>query len=196
MNSEFSIPIIQGTAVPAPESQQYGTKSPYRPSPSDDTFNNEERVNFQNNGQSPQQQPKKFQDAIWAVVFVLHLGVMAFVISMNMVANNDGGGDDSGGSYNGLIVLVSMMGLISIGISSATIILMMKYPTAMVKSGLVFSAVLSGAMAVMFLMSGDLFMILLGCFFFMVTICYVASVWKRIPYAAGKCCYYGKMGRE
>mmetsp|Transcript_1438 Transcript_1438/g.3154 ORF Transcript_1438/g.3154 Transcript_1438/m.3154 type:complete len:487 (+) Transcript_1438:163-1623(+) len=184
MNSEYSTPTIQGRAVPAPESQQYSNKSPYRAPHLDETFNNEEQINLHNNVQSPQQQPKEFQDAIWALVFVLHLGIMAFVISASIIANNDGGGDDSGGSYNGLIVLVSMMGLLSIGLSSATIILMMKYPTAMVKSGLVFSAVLSGAMAIMFLMSGDLYMILLGAFFFMVTMCYVASVWKRIPYAA------------
>jgi len=184
MSSDYSIPIVQGTAVPAPGNQQYNRTSYEPTATSGGVYHTQEGANFSNYGQPQQhqQQPNQFRDVIWAVAFVLHLGAMLFVISAN-IANGDGGGD-AAGSYTGIYTLVGIAVVASIGISSAAIVLMMRYPEAMVKAGLVFSAILVGAMSLMFVLSGSLFAALMGLFFFGITVCYLTRVWSRIPFAA------------
>ena len=200
MNSEYSIPIVQGTAVPASESQQYN-KSSYGPTTAtlpnnrDGVFNDEEAttINFNHYGQpqqqQQQQQPNQFKDVIWAVAFVLHLGAMLFVISMN-IANGDGGGGGgaAAGSYTGIYILVAIAVVVSGGLSSASIALMMKYPTEMVKAGLVSSGFLVGAMAITSLMSGSIFVTVISFLFFAATLYYIKVIWRRIPFAASE--YY------
>ena len=198
MNSEYSIPIVQGTAVPASESQQYN-KSSYGPTTAtlpnnrEGVFNDQEAtaINFTRYGQSQQQQqqPNQFKDVIWAVAFVLHLGAMLFVISTN-IANGDGGGDASSGSYTGVYILVAIAVVISGGLASASIALMMKYPEEMVKAGLVSSGFLVGAIAIMSLMSGSMFAAIISFFFFAITLCYIKTIWRRIPFAASEYYYF------
>jgi len=192
MSSNYSIPIIQGTAVPDHEYQQYD-KTSYEPTTASlpnhngGVFNNQEAttINFTNDGQPQhhQQQPNQFRDVIWAVAFVLHLGVILFMISTNIVNGGDGEGA-AAGSYKGIYVLVAIAVVVSISLSSASIALMMRYPTEMVKGGLVSSAVLVGAMALMFVLSGSMMAGLMGLFFFGFTLYYVKLVWRRIPFAA------------
>jgi len=196
MNSEYSIPIVQGTAVPASESQQYN-KSSYGPTTAtlpnnrDGVFNDEEAttINFNHYGQpqqqqQQQQQPNQFKDVIWAVAFVLHLGAMLFVISMNIANGDGGGGAAAAGSYTGIYILVAIAVVVSGGLSSASIALMMKYPTEMVKAGLVSSGFLVGAMAIMSLMSGSIFVTVISFLFFAATLYYIKVIWRRIPFAA------------
>jgi hypothetical protein len=194
MSSDYSIPIVQGTAVPAPGNQQYNRTSYEPTATSVGVYHTQEGANFSNYGQPQQhqQQPNQFRDVIWAVAFVLHLGAMLFVISAN-IANGDGGGDGAG-SYTGIYALVGIAVVASIGISSAAIVLMMRYPEAMVKAGLVFSAILVGAMSLMFVLSGSLAAALMGLFFFGITVCYLTRVWSRIPFAAGE--YYNALFAE
>ena len=189
MNSDYSVPIVQGTAVPAPDSRPYDgshAKSHYG-APTDNFQNEGTTINFDSHFQQ-QQQPTQFRDVFWAFAFVAHIGVMSVLISMNIAANGGGGdnGDGFSGSYGGIFFLVAATGLAALGLSSLTIVLMMKFPTAMVKAGLVFSSLLAGVMAVAMILSGEMFAILMGVFFFAVTACYVVAVWKRIPYAAGE----------
>ena len=186
MDSDYSIPIVQGTAVPV--DNQYG-KNSYSPAatmiPDEDHFGNDQTATIHAAGnvqpRQQQQQPNQFRDVVWAVAFVLHLGAMIFVISMN-IANGDGG--DGFSAYKGLFFLVGMTAIVSIGLSSATIGLMMRYPTEMVKIGLLFSTVLVGLMAVMGIMTGDVIASIMGIAFFAITVCYVKAVWARIPFAA------------
>lgn len=186
MDSDYSIPIVQGTAVPV--DNQY-SKNSYSPAatmiPDEDHFGNDQTATIHAAGnvqpRQQQQQPNQFRDVVWAVAFVLHLGAMIFVISMN-IANGDGG--DGFSAYKGLFFLVGMTAIVSIGLSSATIGLMMRYPTEMVKIGLLFSTVLVGLMAVMGIMTGDVIASIMGIAFFAITVCYVKAVWARIPFAA------------
>lgn len=201
MNSEYSIPIVQGTPVPASESQQYnrtsyGPTTANLPNNSEGVFNDQEAtaINFNHYGQPQQQhqqhqQPNQFKDVIWAVAFVLHLGAMLFVISMNIANGGDGdGGDAAVGSYTGFYILIAIAVVVSGGLSSASIALMMKYPTEMVKAGLVSSAFFVGAMALMSFFSGSIVVALFGFFFFAITLYYIKIVWRRIPFAASE--YY------
>ena len=63
---------------------------------------------------------------------------------------------------------------------------MMRYPTEMIKLGLVTSAVLMGVMALSFILSGSLFGGIIGLLFFGITIYYVKLVWSRVAFAAGE----------
>jgi hypothetical protein len=183
MNSDYSIPIIQGTPVAHPGGQQQYSKNSYEPT--SNSFQNDPEVNFSNAGQfqQHQQQPNQFQDAIWAVAFVLHLAGMIFLISTN-IAGGEGGGDVAAGSYTGLYALIAIAVAVSVGLSTAAIALMMRYPTEMVKAGLVFSVILMGVVALVLLLMGGLFGALIGIFIFAITAYYVKLVWSRIPFAA------------
>jgi len=183
MNSEYSIPIIQGTPVPGPGGQPYG-KNSYEPTTA--AYVDQETAHFGNDfaPQPQQQQPNQYRDVVWAIAFVIHLAGMFFLISMNL-ANADGG--DAGvaaGSFTGIYILIAIAAVVSVGFSTGSIALMMRYPTEMVKAGLIFSVVLTGIMAVVLILMGGLFGILIGIFFFVVTAYYVRVVWPRIPFAA------------
>lgn len=210
MNSNYTGPIIQGTAVPAPGSipsnnnnnNNYGNpKETYHASTAGETYYNDtggysasaSAVPFgeQYSHHHQQQQPNQFRDVFWAIAFLIHLGVMIVLISTNLAGQNgnDNGGDDNGGgagvdAYGGTIVFVALSVLVSMGLSTSTISLMMKFPAGMVKLGLIFSAFVSGVFALLLLSSGSGLGMILGIFFFAITVCYVCSVWNRIPYAA------------
>jgi hypothetical protein len=189
MNAHGSIPIVQGTAVP---DDQYNKHS-YNPAPNgehlinNNDYHQDNTIHFANNDHQQQQQaqqPKQFKDVIWAAAFVIHLGAMFVLISMNIAS---GDGDGAGGSsYGGLLFLVGFTALISVAISSLTISLMMKYPTEMIKAALIFSTILILLMAIAGFMSGSVFAGAIGLFFFAITCCYAKAVWHRIPFAACK----------
>jgi len=176
MNSEYTAPIVQGTLVP--EDDRYG-KTSY--SHSANQFSDE--GGYHQPVRQHEQQPNQFRDVIWAVAFVAHLVAMLAMISVNIAAGGDGGDDDAH-SYGGVTTLATVSAVTSIGLSSTTIGLMMRYPTEMLKAGLIFSVILVGMMAVMSIATGSIFAILVGVFFFAVTVYYVKIVWKRIPFAA------------
>ena len=183
MNSDYAIPIVQGTAVPS--SQPY-VKNSYEPTATATGYT-EETTTFGNDfspQQQQQQQPNQFQDVIWAIAFVIHLVGMIGLISVN-IANADGG-NNAAGSFTGVYTLIGIAVASSVGIATGSVALMMRYPTEMVKAGLFFSVFLTGAMALMLILAGGLFGALVGVFFFVITICYARSVWPRIPFAAGE----------
>jgi len=182
MNSDYSIPIVQGTAVPSPRNKR-DNKSSYNPN--DVEHQEATLVHFDDEGRSqPQhaQQPNQYRDIVWALAFVLHLGAMVFVISINIAQGENG--DVADGFSKGLYSLVVIAFIVSAFLSSAAIALMTRYPTEMVKAGLISSAVLIGTIAVMTLLSGSGFAALIAIFFFAITLCYIKSVWSRIPFAA------------
>lgn len=203
MNSDYTIPIVQGTAVPAPGSQFHSQsqnqgqyeydKAPYLNATT--TTTNSAYYGGETTAMPVgrhEQQPNEYRDVPWAVAFVVHLGVVAFLIIASLGDDSNDGNNDNNdnnaamefGSYGGPVVFVLLTVLISLGLSTSTIFLMMKYPVAMVKLGLVFSIALAALFALLTLVSGEMMTTLLGIFFFAITICYTCSVWHRIPYAA------------
>jgi len=183
MDSNYTTPIVvQGTPVASPENH-YSKLSYNNPVSEPGGFDNEPTtINFNNEGQAQQQQPEQFRDVVWAVAFVVHLVAMLVVISMNI----SNGEDAAAGSFSGIYVLVAIAAVVSIGFSSASIALMMRYPTEMIKLGLVTSAVLMGVMALSFILSGSLFAGIIGLLFFFITLYYVKLVWSRVAFAAGE----------
>lgn len=177
MNSDYSVPIVQGTAVSGPRSK-HDNQGSYQEAT---VVNFGDEVNVQ--PQQHVQQPNQFRDVFWALAFVLHLGVMLFVISTNIAVGGDGENGAAGAS-KGIISLALIAVIASISLSSVSFILMMRYPTEMVKAGLVSSVFLVGAITVMLFLSGSVFGAIIGLFMFGITIYYIKIVWSRIPFAA------------
>jgi hypothetical protein len=69
-------------------------------------------------------------------------------------------------------------------LGTATLQFMMKYPVQLVQSSLIITVALSGIIAVVGFVSGDMFAGGLGLVFFAIGVCYARAVWPRIPYAA------------
>jgi hypothetical protein len=175
----MNIPIVQGMAVPAggevPQATYMNPNTPYI------TTEDGNVTEFH-----AEEQPKQFRDVIWAVIFVIHLAAMFVIISLNISSINDDGeeGGGIGSTYNGVIWLVGVTAVTSIGIGSAALGLMMRYTTALVKISLVFSVIMSALVGILGLMSGQMLMGIMGLAMFAIGICYAMAVWPRIPFAA------------
>jgi len=173
------IPIVQATAVPV---HQYNNLTSYETTTGGLQNGVGQPQQFQHQLQQ-QQQPAQYRDVIWAVAFIAHLGVMIFVISAN-IANAGDGEDAAASGWSGLYTLVAISVIASIGLSSAAIVFMTRYPAEMVKMGLIFSAFVAFAIALGAIMSGNMFGALIGLAFFGFTLYYIKTVWSRIPFAA------------
>ena len=161
------IPIVQGVAVPSG-----GTATPY-------TSADEAVHDF--NGVKGDPQPKKFNDVAFAILFWVHLAVMAVILSLGTVQYQGGGG---GANISGLVFCVLACGAVAIGLSTLALSFMSKFASAMVKTALIFSVASSALIGVLGLMSGDILLTILGFAGFAVGCCYAYFVWGRIPFAA------------
>lgn len=159
----MNIPIVQGVAVPS------GTQdlTPY-------VTTDEGHVTAFRATENQQQQ-KQFQDVSWAFLFVAHLVAIVTIIMLN-ISSYEGGG---GSNYNGVIWMVGFLAVLSIGISCASLGFMMRYPTELVKSALIFSVGMSGAMAVLGFMTGQVWVGLFGLLSLAIGVCYAKAVWQR-----------------
>jgi hypothetical protein len=171
ITKKMDVPVVQGTAVPGEE--------PKYTSPNED-YSGDEFAPISAQGGRPDQQPSAYRDVIWAVAFYAHLVAMITIISLNM----QNGGFEEGGAYSGILKLVGILSLSTITLGSATLQFMMKFPTELVKASLIMTVALSGAIAVLGLLSGQVFAGVLGIIFFAIGVCYARAVWPRIPFAA------------
>jgi hypothetical protein len=164
-----SVPIVQGTAVPV------GADDVNNNSTSEYAHLNE------SSGDRPEVQPQEYRDVVWAVAFYVHLIAVIAVITYNLkAAENNAVAND----YSGVLYLLGITAASTIALGSATLQFMMKYPVKLVQSSLIITVALSGIIAIIGLVSGDMFAGILGLVFFAIGVCYARSVWPRIPYAA------------
>jgi hypothetical protein len=135
------------------------------------------------NGYKGEEQPKQFQDVAFSILFFLHLTVMIGLGAMYgpaMVSQN-AGNYSSGGE---LTFIVSLCGLVAMGVSSVSLALMMKFPRELVRCALIFTVVTSLAFAIFLVMLGQLLFACLGFLNFAISICYACMVWNRVAFAA------------
>lgn len=93
--------------------------------------------------------------------------------------------DDTGDfDYKGYIYAAAMAGIFSIVCSGLMMLVMMRIPTLLIKTSLIFVVVMSGLWAVMAFVYGQWFVGLFGILFFFIGICYARAVWSRIPFAS------------
>merc|ERR1719276_459528 len=133
------------------------------------------------NGQKGTPQPKQFNDVAFAVAFYIHLGIMAFflITSIGAVGNgNDGGGN------SGIVFACMVCSIFACGLSTLALGFMMRFATELVKIALFFSISISLTIGIIGVLTGQLFMGIMGLLSFALGICYAYCVWHRIPFAA------------
>jgi len=163
--SSMDIPIIQGTAVPAG-----GEGSTFERQKHDE-------------GVWVSPEPRSgFQDVPWAILFLVHLVVMGVVIATNVMGNENAAVDF--GDYSSLVWFVSILAAVSVGLATLSLGVLKAAPQFWIKLSLILTVIMSGIIAIMALLSGQMLMGLLGCAGFAVGCCYAKAVWVRIPYTA------------
>ncbi|KAG7359953.1 plasma-membrane choline transporter family protein [Nitzschia inconspicua] len=208
--NEASIPIVQGHAVSAPGGASYQTHDPVSP-PQGNYSAHSPDVNEVFHGEP---QPAQYKDPIWAILFYIHLGVMAFLairyaplMAQEMAAEYVGGAYrklssavvtrslEEGSNVEGesaeleidiasLVTIIVLVGLAALLVSSAAIGLMVAFPKPLIKMALFFNLFLTGAMAIMSLIAGAIFPAIMIGVAFMFNVCFIRAVWSRIPFAA------------
>lgn len=182
-------------------------------------------------------QPKRCNDAFWAILFYSHLGLMAYLAAANspqmfqtfggqygqgrmLSSNQDGSSNNAeestlfvltralstiwrnhvstslGGrnledndedfeiNPNDVMILLSVTGVIGLGLSSFSLTFMMYFAETLIKMALFLNVFTSGLMILGGLLSANIALIALGGVYFAFTFCYMRAVWSRIPFAA------------
>jgi hypothetical protein len=178
----MDIPIVQGAFHDHADPDDKHNKQSYPPynAPEGDTVEHQQ-TNTNHHHQEQQQQPKQWNDVLWAVAFYAHLVAMIALCSISIANTNY---DAIDGSFHGLLYVVGICGVVSILTSSAMLSVMMKYAKAFTKAALIFSVVISGVVAIIGGLYGQMVMGILGAVMFVIGICYAKMVWPRIPFAA------------
>jgi Plasma-membrane choline transporter len=131
-----------------------------------------------------ERQESKCRDPFFAVLF--YFNVAAIVITL-IIFQNDARKviDDtsSDGSYSGYVYVALICGAFSMLFSALMVILMMRIPSFLIKTSLIFVVLLSFVWAVFGFLTKNIIMGILGLIFFLLGVCYARAVWGRIPFA-------------
>ncbi len=169
-----NVPVVQGFTVNSPP--HANASSGYTAAASTDNYSSD----F--NGTKGEQQPKKYNDVFFGVLFYAHLVFMGVLLAVTVSGNN---GDGGGGQFAfGMVYFCSVCGIFATGMSTVTLGFMMQFATSLIKISLFFQIGCSFAMAMLALMSGSVFVAVFAFLGFFVSICYAYAVWDRIPFAA------------
>ena len=171
-----TIPIVQGERV----NPGYGkdASTPYQ-SQEQDYVHVDSAIPSPELRQNP---PKQFKDVIWALIFIGHLVAMVVVCSLGIT--NEGGVNNGVGVNSSIVALVSVSGIVAVGITFAALSFMMNHTELLIQVALIFSVLSSLAVCILGFMTGSILMGCLGLFSFAIGCCYAKLVWQRIPFAA------------
>ncbi len=172
--NQGNIPVVQGFSVTSPPSHAKPS-SPYHSAQQEDYG-----TGF--DGQKGDQQPKKFNDLFFAILFYAHLVVMAVLLAAT-VGGNNGGGNGLDFAF-GMIYFCSVCGIFATGLSTVALGFMMSFASSLIKISLFFQVGCSFAIGMLGLMSGALMMAVIGFVSSLFGCCYAYFVWSRIPFAA------------
>jgi hypothetical protein len=174
-----TIPIVQGVTV-----DPTGKPSaPYQNPMAVPMYATEDYGGQQdgNNGMQHAKQPNQFRDVIWAVLFIAHL-IPVILYALYSTTQQENG--ESSITIGPHIYWISIVALVSVGLSTLSLDGMMRYADALVKTALIFSVFFSLLIGVLGAMSGNILMAILGFVSFAFGICYARMVWNRLPFAA------------
>lgn len=207
-----SIPVVQGHAVPAPGMYQQEPMSIAVVAPGNfDAHAEDVSSPFHGEKQASQCKDVVWAILFYAHLGAIAFTTIRYapMMAQDMTMENAGGayrklskavrflqdenGSDGGGEgdvaelnldMSTILTILAIAGLAALLVSSAAVGLMMAFPKPLIKMALFFNLILTGAMAVMALLSGAFFMAVLIGLMFMVNMCYIRAVWSRIPFAA------------
>lgn len=195
--NQQSIPVVQGTPVLVQATAVPTNTFQKQDNASAANENNQTQYLVQNhvttetsgdyNGYKGTQQAAKYNDSFFAILFLAHLAVMAFVLldaTTGSVALDENDDEDYSFDYTGVISMTIVCGIFAVGMSTLALGFMMRYSTELVKLSLYLSIGTYLAIGILGLMSGQILMALMGFLFFAILIYYTMRVWSRIPFAA------------
>jgi hypothetical protein len=123
---------------------------------------------------------QKFQDVVWAILFLAHLAVMIYVIFVGMADYQV----DLSSIDGSLVFFFLVITAASIVLSVLSMAVMMKFAIPLVKAALIFSVGFSLLLAIFGFMTGNMLLGICGAISLAVGLCYARIVWPRIPFAA------------
>lgn len=147
-------------------------------------------------------QPRRCQDAIWAILFYAHLAVMAILAAtclpqmLATVADGDQQRrlmklrfleeqeEDMVVDLDGMLWIVSVCGVAAFVLSTLALGFMIRFSEILIKTALLFNVVLTGLFSVLALLQGNLLGGMIALFMFGLMAYYAFVVWSRIPFAA------------
>jgi len=184
-----TVPIVQRVAVANPHDKtptsNYVVASGYQQNPMTEPINAAAAEDYGGNGQQlgmHAKQPNQFRDSIWAILFILHfipLGYYAYSVQGN--EQEEGGASINIAAHT---FWISVVALVSVGLSTFSLEGMMRNATGLIKFSLVFSVCSWALFGVYGLMIGQILFTILSFVSFAIGVCYAYAVWGRIPYAA------------
>lgn len=131
-----------------------------------------------------EKQESKCRDPIFAFLFYGNLAAIAITL---VIFRDEAFQSTSDGTtsfdYTPYVWAVLVTGCFSVGFSGLMLMVMMRIPSLLIKTSLIFVVVLSGVWAVMGFIWGSIWMGIFGLIFFFIGICYARAVWSRIPFA-------------
>jgi hypothetical protein len=175
-----NIPIVQGVTV---DPTGKSPSAPYQNPMAVPMYSGTEDYGGNNNGMQHAKQPNQFRDVFWAVLFIAHLIPVVFY-ALYMTTTQQDGGETSTITIGSHIYWISIVALVSVGLSTLSLDGMMRYADTLVKTALIFSVCFSLLIGVLGAMSGNILMAILGFVAFAFGICYARLVWNRLPFAA------------
>lgn len=186
-----TVPIVQGVAVANPHDKAPTSDyvaSGYQQNPMTVPFNAAAAEDYGGNGGQQlgmhAKQPNKFRDSLWAILFLLHfvpLGLYAYSVQGDNEEAEGGGASINIAAH---ISWISIVALVSVGLSTFSLEGMMRNATGLIKFSLVVTVCLWPLFGIYGLMSGQMLLAVLSFVSFAIGICYAYAVWERIPYAA------------
>mmetsp|Transcript_13614 Transcript_13614/g.19473 ORF Transcript_13614/g.19473 Transcript_13614/m.19473 type:complete len:492 (-) Transcript_13614:128-1603(-) len=181
------ISVVQGTPVQAtavPSSFQKQEYSNQQQSQSEPILlqNHVTETGGDYNGFKGTQQPMAYNDLFFALLFYVHLAVMAVVLLFAIGSVN--GGENNGYDYTGVIYATVVCAVFAVGMSTLALGFMMRNATELVKLSLFFSILCNFVVGILGVMSGQILMGAVGLLCFAISICYAFAVQSRIPFAA------------
>jgi hypothetical protein len=145
---------------------------------------------------------KEFRDVIWMVLFYIHLIAVVIAIMINIRndnINNINNSDTTTGqeqqqqqqqqqqdeeeAIRGLLLLFVVSSVSSTILSTAALTMMSFCLNAMIKTGLLFSIVMSLVVGLLGFLNQQIWIGVFGIVSFLIGCCYAKLVWNRIPFA-------------
>jgi len=129
-------------------------------------------------------QPTKCRDPIFALLLIINVAAIAGVAGTYGATAFNEETNNSGGNYNGFIVVAFILGAIAMVFTGFCLPLMMCIPMVLIKASLIGMLLLSGVMMAISFATGNTIGGIFGLVFFLIFMCYTKAVWSRIPFAS------------
>jgi len=147
-------------------------------------------------------QPRQCRDAFCAILFYIHIGLIAFCTARfaplvvqdlgaadyynaqrRFLENNNDNADFTV-DPQAVMVILAVSGVAGFVLSSLAMLFLMRFAEGLIKMALIFNVVVSAVMAIVALIGGVVGMAVMFGMGFFFSIYYCCIVWSRIPFAA------------